>query len=195
MTSTQLRSLDDRDLVRRVVEGDARAFEVIYDRYCNQAFTLAMHVTGRWGTAEEATQDAFLVLWRAAHKYDPSRGTVKAWLLTVVRNRGIDLLRSGARHAGNVEFDQILAERLEAPQRTDQQVGDREDRCQARAMLSSLPHEQRVVIELAFFQGLTHPEIADKVGVPLGTVKGRQRLALAKLRRTLVGVPTAVLVR
>jgi RNA polymerase sigma-70 factor, ECF subfamily len=183
MTFAQINHLDDGDLMARVLDGDVRAFEAIYDRYCSQVLTLAMRVTGRRSTAEEATQDAFLALWRAPRRYDPSRGTLKTWLLTIVRNRSIDLLRSGARHAGNVEFDQILAERLEATEPADQRVADQDQHRQARDLLASLPHEQLQVIELAFFEGLTHPQIAAQVGIPLGTVKGRQRLALTKLRR------------
>ena len=176
----------------RVLDGDVHAFEAIYDRYCSQALTLAMRVTGRRSTAEEATQDAFLALWRTPGRYDPSRGTLKTWLLTVVRNRSVDLLRSGARHAGNVEFDPILAERLHAAEPTDPDA-DHDERRRARELLDTLPIEQLQVIELAFFHGLTHPQIAARVGIPLGTVKGRQRLALAKLRRAIVGARQPVL--
>jgi RNA polymerase sigma-70 factor (ECF subfamily) len=184
MTAAQINRLDDGELMARVLDGDVRAFEAIYDRYCSQVMTLAMRVTSRRSTAEEATQDAFLTLWRAPRHYDPSRGTLKTWLLTIVRNRSIDLLRSGARHAGNVEFDQILAERLEAAEPPDQHVADQaQEYREARDMLASLPREQLQVIELSFFEGLTHAQIAAQVGIPLGTVKGRQRLALTKLRR------------
>jgi RNA polymerase sigma-70 factor, ECF subfamily len=183
MASAHINRLDDGDLMSRVLDGDVRAFEAIYDRYCAQVLTLAMHVTRRRSTAEEATQDAFLALWRAPRRYDPSRGTLKTWLLTIVRNRSIDLLRAGARHAGNVEFDQVLAERLEAPEPTDQPFDDEHEHPQACDLLASLSGEQLQVIELAFFAGLTQPQIAARVGIPLGTVKGRQRLALIKLRR------------
>jgi RNA polymerase sigma-70 factor (ECF subfamily) len=184
MSSAQINRLDDGDLMARVIDGDVRAFEAIYDRYCSQVLTLAMRVTSRRATAEEATQDAFLTLWRGPQHFDPSRGTLKTWLLTIVRNRSIDLLRSGARHTGHVEFDQILAERLEAAAPADQHVDDHAEQYrEARDMLASLPREQLQVIELAFFEGLTHPQIAAQVGIPLGTVKGRQRLALTKLRR------------
>jgi RNA polymerase sigma-70 factor (ECF subfamily) len=183
MPSPHFNRLDD-DLMARVLDGDVRAFEAIYDRHCSQVLTLAMRVTGRRSTAEEATQDAFLTLWRGPRHFDPSRGTLKTWLLTIVRNRSIDLLRSGARHAGHVEFDQILADRLEVATPADQHVDDlAEQYREARDMLASLPREQLQVIELAFFEGLTHPQIAAQVGIPLGTVKGRQRLALTKLRR------------
>ena len=185
MPSTRINNLEDHALVLRVRDGDMRAFEAIYDRHCSQVMTLAMRVTGRRSTAEEATQDAFLALWRTPGRYDPSRGTLKTWLLTVVRNRSVDLLRSGARHAGNVEFDPILAERLPAAEATEP-AADHDERRRARELLDTLPSEQLQVIELAFFHGLTHPQIAARVGIPLGTVKGRQRLALIKLRRAFV---------
>jgi RNA polymerase sigma-70 factor (ECF subfamily) len=183
MASAHINGLDDGELVSRVFDGDVRAFEAIYDRYCAQVLTLAMRVTRRRSTAEEATQDAFLALWRAPRRYDPSRGTLKTWLLTIVRNRSIDLLRAGARHAGHVELTQVMAERLEASDPPDQPVADVDEQRQACDMLASLSREQLQVIELAFFAGLTQPQIAARVGIPLGTVKGRQRLALIKLRR------------
>jgi len=186
MPSTRINNLEDHALVARVVDGDVRAFEAIYDRYCSQVLTLAMRVTGRRSTAEEATQDAFLTLWRTPGRYDPSRGTLKVWLLTVVRNRSVDLLRSGARHAGNVEFDPILAERLPAAEPTEPDA-DHDQRRHARELLETLPSDQLQVIELAFFHGLTQRQIAARVGIPLGTVKGRQRLGLAKLHRAFVG--------
>ncbi len=185
MTKAQLARLEDSDLMRRVATGDARAFEVIYDRHSAQAFGLAMRVTGRRGAAEEATQDAFLGLWRAAPRYDTSRGTLKTWLLSMTRNRSIDCLRRDAPHNRYLEIDDALGERLEAAERTEEQVAAREESRHARQLLLSLPSEQRQVIELAYFKGLTQTEIAEKVGAPLGTVKGRQRLALKKLHHKL----------
>jgi RNA polymerase sigma-70 factor, ECF subfamily len=196
MAPPQITRLDDHDLVLRVRDGDVCAFEEIYDRYCAPAFTLALRVTGHRSTAQEVTQDAFLTLWRTPRRYNPCRGTLQAWLLTVVRNRSIDLLRSEARHAGNVEFDRILADRLEAPpEPADQEDADEDERRHTREILARLPSEQLQVIELSFFQGLTHRQIAAKVGIPLGTVKGRQRLALNKMQRMLSSLPELALTR
>jgi RNA polymerase sigma-70 factor, ECF subfamily len=175
----------DSDLVTRIVNREIEAFEAFYDRHSTPAYSLAMRVTGRQPAAEEVTQDAFVTLWRSARRYDSSRGTPKNWLLSIVHNRGIDWLRREVRHDRNVAFDEVLAERLEAPERTDDEVAAREDTRQTRHLITGLPREQRQVIELAYFKGLSHVEIAAKVGIPLGTVKGRQRLALTKLRREL----------
>ena len=185
MVKTRHNKLEDDDLVLRVAHGDVRAFEAIYDRHSAQAFGLAMRVTGRRRAAEEATQDAFLGLWRAAQRYDTSRGTLKTWLLSMVRNRSIDSLRREARHDRDLEFDDGLTSRLEAAERTEQRVADLEESRHARQLLLSLPDDQRRVVELAYFNGLTQTEIAEKVGIPLGTVKGRQRLALKKMHRDL----------
>lgn len=177
--------------MQRAAGGDVRAFERIYERYSSQAFGLAMRITGRRRAAEEATQDAFLSLWRTAHNYDRRRGAVNTWLLSMVRNRSIDWLRREARHDRNVEIDDALLTRIEAHERTEDDVVDQEERRRARQLLYSLPREQRQVIELAFFGGLTQAEIAVRVKLPLGTVKGRQRLALSKLHTALVGPPKA----
>jgi RNA polymerase sigma-70 factor (ECF subfamily) len=186
-------TLEDRDLVVRVVDGDVRAFEAIYDRYSAQVFGVAMAVTGRRRAAEEATQDAFLSLWRTADRYNTDRGTLKTWLLAMVRNRSIDWLRREARHDRGLEIDDALLGRLEAAERTDEQVAAREESRHARQLLISLPTKQRQVIELAYFKGLTHTEIAAEVGIPLGTVKGRQRLALAKMHEKLTSLPELAL--
>jgi RNA polymerase sigma-70 factor (ECF subfamily) len=193
MTKGQLARLEDHDLVLRVGRGDVRAFEAIYDRHSAQAFGLAMRVTGRRRAAEEATQDAFLAVWRAARSYDTSRGTLKTWLLSMVRNRSIDWLRREARHDRDVEIDDALVARLEASERTEQQVAVREESRQTRQLLGSLPDNQRQVIELAYFKGLTQTEISKKVGIPLGTVKGRQRLALTKMHGKLTSRPELTL--
>jgi RNA polymerase sigma-70 factor (ECF subfamily) len=166
----------------QVATGDARAFEVIYDRYKHQAYSLARTIAGRRGVAEEATQDAFLSLWRNAGRYDAGRGSLRGWLLTLVRNRSIDLLRrEGARIAAGDWTDAAL-ERLAAPGTTDEQVLAEEDGRCTRRLVEALPDEQRRVIALAYFGGYTQQEIARGTGLPLGTVKSRARLGLTKLR-------------
>jgi RNA polymerase sigma-70 factor (ECF subfamily) len=184
MTNSQLTGLDDPALVARVADGDAHAFEALYDRYRSRAFGLAVRLTRRRSIAEEVTQDAFVNLWRNAGSYDPARGNLGSWLLTFVRHRAIDSLRSGRRRERDVELEGV-AERLEAPGRTDEEVSRREESLGARRLLEKLPADQREVIELAYFGGLSQSEIATKVGIPLGTVKGRSRLALERLRRSV----------
>ena len=184
MNTSPLTRLDDAALIARVADGDAGAFEALYDRYRSQAFGLALRLTRRPGTAEEVTQDAFLALWRKAARFDPGRGSLSSWLLTFVRHRAIDALRSGARRERSVQLE-AAAERLEAPARTHEEVALREESLAARRLVKELPGDQREVIELAYFGGLSQGEIAAEVGIPLGTVKGRSRLALEKLRRSI----------
>lgn len=187
MTCLEAGRLSDEVLVSRIAEGDVQAFEAVYDRYRSQAFGLALRITGRHNAAEEVTQDAFMNLWRSAPEYDHARASLRAWLLSFVRYRGIDALRRGARHRRNVVLDRTLGECLEAAERTEDLVEARHESRHTRALLSDLPPDQRRVIELAYFNGLTHAEIAGITGVPLGTVKGRTRLALAKMRDALAG--------
>jgi len=172
----------DEQLMGRVADGDVRAFEVIYHRHRHQAYSLARRVTGHAGGAEEATQDAFISLWRGAARFDPERGRLRTWLLTLVRNRSIDTLRRGTHRVLHQEMTQDVVERIEAPERTEEQVLATEEYDRARRLVADLPPEQREVIDLAYVAGYTQKEIAASVGVPLGTVKGRARLGLLKLR-------------
>jgi len=185
----------DQDLMERVAGGDSRAFEVIYGRYQGQAYSLARRITGRDGGAEEATQDAFLSLWRGASKFDPERASLGTWLLALVRYRSIDWLRRGAARPRLQGLTEGAAERIEAPERTEEQVMAIQEYDQARRLVAGLPPEQREVIDLTYLAGYTQTEIAARVGVPLGTVKGRARLGLRKLRhsaeRESVPVPAA----
>jgi RNA polymerase sigma-70 factor (ECF subfamily) len=177
----------DRDLVVRISAGEVAAFEAAYDRHSAQAFALALRITGRRRAAEEVTQDAFVSLWRAAPSYDAGRGALSTWLLSMVRNRSIDWLRREARHSRDLELDDARVEQVQADGQMEEDLADREESGRARQFLAGLPSEQRQVIELAYFKGLSQTEVAAAVRIPLGTVKGRQRLALAKLRRVLAG--------
>jgi RNA polymerase sigma factor (sigma-70 family) len=176
----------DEELMRRVGAGDVRAFELIYDRHNRQVFALARRITGQIGAAEEATQDAFMSLWRSPGSYDASRASLRSWLLTIVRNRSIDFLRRGTHRARHQAVAEDLAEQLEAPERTEETVIAMHDDVAVRRLLADLPPEQREVIELAYFAGYTQSEIAARVGVSIGTVKSRARLGLVKLRREVV---------
>lgn len=181
-----LTDITDDELMLRVREGDTSAFETLYRRHRARVLSFATGVTRRPGTAEEVTQDAFLSLWNGAHRYDPTRGSLLTWLLSIVRNRGVDSVRREAKHQRIQTIDHTVIESLEAAERTEEEVASREQSRQVRGLLTELPSAQREVIALAYFSGLSHTEIATKIQIPLGTVKGRQRLALTKLR-TLAG--------
>jgi RNA polymerase sigma-70 factor (ECF subfamily) len=172
----------------RVASGDAGAFEVVYDRYRIQAFSLARSIAGHVNAAEEATQDAFLAVWRNAGRYDAARGSLRAWILALVRNRSIDLLRKERPRVVACEGSEVELGRLPAPGGTVEQVFADEDSRLAQRLVGTLPAEQRRVIQLAYFGGYTQQEIAQGTGIPLGTVKSRVRMALAKLHdATTVG--------
>ena len=194
-TRTRRSTDTDEDLMGRVAGGDSRAFETIYDRYHRQAYSLARRITGRAGGAEEATQDAFLSLWREASRYDPARASLSTWLLALVRYRSIDWRRHGTSRGLHHGLPEGAAERTEAPERTEEQVIAIQECDRAVRLVAALPPEQREVIDLAYFAGYTQKEIAAKIGIPLGTVKGRARLGLLKLRdaaeRESAPLPTA----
>ncbi|HLI33192.1 MAG TPA: sigma-70 family RNA polymerase sigma factor [Solirubrobacteraceae bacterium] len=168
-----------------VAAGDARAFEVVFDRHSGPAFSLAFRICGRRAVAEDVVQEAFLSLWRAGGRYDRTRGSVRSWVLGSVHNRAIDMLRRNALREGQSVSDEGLADRFAAGERTDVEVERRERSRVMRRALEMLPADQRQVIELAYFGGFTHTEIAALLKLPQGTVKGRMRLGLAKLRSTL----------
>ncbi len=163
--------------------------EVLYDAYHRQAIGLAYRMLGDLGDAEEVSQEVFLSAWRSGHTYDPERGTSQTWILSMVRNRAIDVLRVRRRRPV-----QPLADGLDPPDSSDvpAQAVSNVDAETARVALSSLPPEQRVVIELAYFSGLSHSEIAAQLAAPIGTVKGRIRLGLDRLR-VAMGVPQDLL--
>jgi RNA polymerase sigma-70 factor, ECF subfamily len=177
--------LADEDLMQLVRRGDAAAFEVIYERHATAAFSLAYRMMGRRGAAEDVVQEAFLSLWRSGARYDHTRGSVRTWVLGIVHHRGIDALRRGIRHDSRRASDEGIEERFESGERTDVQAARREEAKEVRTALASLPAEQSRAIELAYFGGFSHSEIADMLQTPIGTVKGRIRLGLDKLRGQL----------
>jgi RNA polymerase sigma-70 factor (ECF subfamily) len=183
--------LADEELMQLVYRGQAAAFEVIYDRHADAAFSLAYRMCGQRALAEDVVQEGFLSLWRSGARYDRGRGSVRTWVLGVVHNRAIDALRRRTvRERGRIEEDGV-AERLVAPERTDVEAARRDEAREVRDALEQLPDEQSRVIELAYFGGLTHVEIASMLDAPVGTIKGRMRLGLAKMRMSL-GDPTEV---
>jgi RNA polymerase sigma-70 factor (ECF subfamily) len=184
-TPATLRRRSDAELMALAQAGSADAFEIIYERHSVAAYSLAYRVCGTSGVAEDAVQDAFLSLWRNRHRFSTERGEPRSWLLGIVHNCTIDGLRRGATHQTRRASSDGLEQRLENPERTDELVAQREQAGEVRAALRALPPEQREVVELAYYGGLSHREIASTVGAPVGTIKGRMRLALLKLHTQL----------
>ena len=183
--STDLGLLADEDLMARVYDGDTRAFAVVFDRHAGVAFSLAYRMCGRRALAEEVVQEAFLSLWRSGARYERARGSVRSWVLAVVHHRAIDVLRHESARAGRDMHDEDLGASLPSEERTEIEVERRSDASLVRSALGELPADQRQVIELAYFSGYSHSEIAELLGIPPGTVKGRMRLGMGKLRIAL----------
>jgi len=180
-----LRGLADEELMDLVAAGETRAFEVIFDRHAAAGYSLALRMCGRRALAEDIVQEAFLSLWRSGTGYDRARGSVRSWVLSAVHNRAVDALRRTGAKAGRDVSDEGIAERLPAREATDTEVERREESRQVRGALDELPADQRQVIELAYFGGLSHSQIAEMLDLPPGTVKGRMRLGLTKMRSAL----------
>jgi len=168
-----------------VQRGDPRAFELVYDRHSGAAFSLAYRMVGRGNVAEDVVQEAFLSIWRSGARYERARGSVRTWVLGIVHHRAIDQLRRSSVHDKRRASDEGLEERLESGERTDNEVARREEAASIRSAMDTLPADQSHVIELAYFGGFTHTEIAGILEAPVGTVKGRMRLGLEKLRNQL----------
>jgi RNA polymerase sigma-70 factor, ECF subfamily len=183
--SSELGILADEELMRRVRRADAKAFALVYDRHCDAAFGLAYRMVGTRGLAEDVVQEAFLALWRGAARYDVARGSVRSWVLGIVHNRAIDALRRTLVHERRRASDEGLDRTVASVERTDAEAISNEDARFVRAALDALPLDQRRVVELAYFSGYTHTEIAEAIDAPLGTVKGRMRLGLRRLRHEL----------
>src|SRR3989442_1457255 len=184
-STSGVRALADEELMQLVRRGEARAFEVLYDRHAGAAFSLAYRMVGTRSTAEDVVQEAFLAFWRANARYDRARGSVRTWILGIVHNRAIDALRRGSVHDRRRVSDEGLEERFPAAERTEGEVARRDEAREVRSALETLPAEQLRVIELAYFGGFSQSEIAAMLDTPVGTVKGRMRLGLAKMRSQL----------
>ena len=173
--------LADEDLMVLVEGGDDDAFAALYDRYCRLAYSVAHKLTDEKQAAEDLTQEAFIKVWRSAQRYRPERGSVRTWILSVVRNQSIDQLRAKATRRRMQEKVEASAPRYE-PSEAFAQVWHEARLGRVRKALDALPHVQQQVLELAHFSDLTHKEIAERLRLPVGTVKGRLRLGLDKLR-------------
>jgi RNA polymerase sigma-70 factor, ECF subfamily len=178
---SKLAFLADEDLMFFADYGDKEALGTLYDRHSRTAYSLAYRMMGDRPAAEDLVQEAFLKVWRAAGSYRAERGSVRTWILSIVHNRGIEHLRTMAscrRVHDKVEATTSVAQPSEAFAETWRNS----QREQVREALRILPPEQLKVLELAYYSGYTHVEIADLLDLPLGTVKGRMRLGLQKIR-------------
>jgi RNA polymerase sigma-70 factor (ECF subfamily) len=174
--------LADEDLMVLVGGGDDDAFAALYDRHCRLAYSVAHKLTGEKHSAEDLAQEVFIKVWRSAQRYRPERGSVRTWILSVVRNQSIDQLRAKATRSRMQEKVEASAPRYE-PSEAFAQVWHEARLGRVREALDAVPHVQQQVLELAHFSDLTHKEIAERLGLPPGTVKGRIRLGLDKLRK------------
>ncbi len=173
--------LADENLISFVGQGDAEAFATLYDRHSRAAFSLAYRMMGERQASEDLAQDAFLKVWRSASSYRAERGSVRTWILSIVHNRGIDQLRSHASRRRTQDRIEASAPRSQ-PSEAFVETWRNSQREQVREALNTLPPEQLKILELAYFSGYTHVEISELVDVPLGTMKGRMRLGLKKMR-------------
>lgn len=180
-----LRSLADEDLMQLVRGGNSPAFEVVYERHSGVAYSLAYRMVGSRSRAEDVVQEAFLSIWRSGARYERTRGSVRTWVLGIVHHRAIDALRRSIVHDRRRASDEGIEERFEARDRTDAEVARREEAQTIRTAMDTLPAEQSHVIELAYFGGFTHTEIAEMLETPIGTIKGRMRLGLEKMRNQM----------
>jgi RNA polymerase sigma-70 factor (ECF subfamily) len=177
--------LADEELMPLIAARDPDALEVVYDRHGGAAYSLAYRIVGERAAAEDVVQEAFISIWRSGARYDRARGSVRSWMLGVVRNRAIDLLRSKTGRARlDFDDDSILEQRV-AGEQTEDEAMQHETADEIRGAIGELPGDQSKVIELAYFGGFSHSEIAGMLNVPLGTVKGRMRLGLEKMRTEL----------
>ncbi len=172
----------DRALLQQVALGSGKAMREVYARCGGRAFAVTLRLLPSRADAEEVLQEAFLEVWRRAREFDPARGGLETWVTTIARTRAIDRLRAMGTVARVVEGVSHQPPPVSAtPQAPDESAALGQDRARVQAALKQLPPEQRVVVELAYFEGLSQSEIAARTGIPLGTVKTRARLALEKL--------------
>ncbi len=171
----------DQDLIARVAAGDEAALSALYDRYSAAALALAVRIAGERAEGEDALQTVFVRLWQEAARYDGSRGSVAAWIMSSVRNAAIDRRRRRAAH------DRAAQQAAGRPLEAAEVLAGADTSRRVRAAIEALPADQRQAIEMAYFQGMSQSEIAKALGQPLGTVKTRMRLGMIKLREVFAG--------
>jgi RNA polymerase sigma-70 factor, ECF subfamily len=176
---------EDRELLGRVARSDGAALRQLYDRYGGRVMAVAMRILSSRSEAEEVVQEAFVDVWYRATQFDPARGSAETWIVAIARNRAIDRLRSRASQSRiKAEVGRAVEDGPRAATPLES-AAEKETRHRVEKALAELPEEQRRVVELAFWRGLSQTEIAAETGDPLGTVKGRARAALEKLARLL----------
>jgi len=183
--ASALRASDELALVRRMADGDADALTEIYDRFAPILLAVARRILGASGDAEEILQESFLQAWNQAERYDPGRSSVSTWLVLIARSRALDRLRSRAARDRAAQAAAAEPEAPDTSSRHEEHVLHGERRERVRRALAELPEEQRQVLELAFYEGLSQTEIALRTAAPLGTVKTRALLGMKKLRQAL----------
>jgi len=184
----------DAALVGRLADGDVVALETLYDRYARDVYAIAAHSLGR-GAADEVVQDVFVRIWKRATQFDARRGSGRTWIMAIARHRIVDEIRRRNRRQAAVDaIDDLLAGAADPDVDVEEEAWAREQRGEILRAVRALPADQRRVIVLAYFGGLTQSEIAEELGWPLGTVKKRTRLALQKLRASLADTPLVGLV-
>ena len=177
----------DQAALRRIAQGEGDAVAELYDRHVRSIYSLALRILHEPAEAEDVVQEVFSQAWRQASSYNPSRGAVAAWLLTLARSRAIDRLRARRARPHGQSDERAAGHIVDPGPLVDAQVLSAEQIDRLRAALDELPVLQRAAIELAYFEGFTHAKIAERLEQPLGTVKTRIRLALIKLREVLAG--------
>ena len=191
VAAVDLTEARDRELVRAIGRGNEEAFRSLFRRYAPSAMAVARRVVGQPYLAEEAVQEGFLALWRNPSAYEEMRGSVKAWLMATVHNRAVDLVRreeTQRRRAEDAQPDEDVVTLEDPADRVVDEIGLPEERKAVRAALEDLPPEQRQVIELMYFDGLSQTRVAERLSLPLGTVKSRTLLGMRKLRAALSGI-------
>lgn len=180
----------DRELVQRIRRRDGEAFRGLFGRYAPSAMALARRIVRQPFLAEEIVQEAFLAVWRTPGGYDPQRGSVRAWLMGMVHHRAVDAVRREESQRRRAEESQLSDPVIQPDPAQDvvDQLGLPEERRAVRDALDDLPAEQRQVIELMYFEGLSQSKIADQLGLPLGTVKSRTLLGMRRLRTSMRGL-------
>ena len=182
---------DDETLITLISRADENALGGLYDRYSRLVYSVALNTIADPARAEEITQDVFVRVWEGAKTYRSEQGRVATWLTSITRNRAIDVYRRGrVRHENlHISWDEIESLNSPAPQNVEAEVDLAQRQRRVRWAVAQLPEDQKQALGLAFFQGLSHVEIADALGEPLGTVKTRIRLAMQKLRLLLQSEP------
>lgn len=173
--------LADEDLMSLVQESNPEAFSVLYDRHGRSAYSLAYRMMGERQAAEDLVQDVFLRLWRSTASYRADRGSVRTWILTIVHNCGVDQIRSSSSRRRTQDKVEASAE-VSQPSEAFAETWRNSRRDEVREALKTLPPDQLKILEMAYFSGYTHVEIAEMMDLPLGTVKGRMRLGLKKIK-------------